>query len=256
MSQAPRVLVTRPLADARRWVQQLHAHGLQAEALPLLAIRPLLDEPARQRCLAELPQYTALMFVSGNAVTHLLGSQPGPWPETVRALAPGPGTARVLREAGVPASLIDAPDAEAEQFDSESLWQAIAHRPWAHARVQVVRGQGEGESGSTGRDWLAQRLREAGAQVEFVSVYERAAPAFTPEAQARLRQARTDGSVWLFSSSEAIGHLPAGLDWTQARALATHPRIAEAARRAGFGQVMQSRPQLADVVASIKSLQP
>ncbi|MGJ4749178.1 hypothetical protein ACQV5M_22630, partial [Leptospira sp. SA-E8] len=36
-------------------------------------------------------------------------------------------------------------------------------------------------------------------------------------------------------------------DWRQARALATHARIAQAAREAGFGQVEISRPALADV---------
>ncbi|MDQ3273162.1 MAG: uroporphyrinogen-III synthase, partial [Pseudomonadota bacterium] len=62
-------------------------------------------------------------------------------------------------------------------------------------------------------------------------------------------------SVWLFSSSEAVGHLPPG-DWSQGRALATHPRIAEAARAAGWGVVVESRPTLADIVASIESMQP
>jgi uroporphyrinogen-III synthase len=69
-----------------------------------------------------------------------------------------------------------------------------------------------------------------------------------------MRRASTDGSIWLFSSSEAIAHLPIGLDWGQARALATHPRIAQAAREAGFGQVLQSRPALPEVLASIKSV--
>ncbi|MGE3348297.1 MAG: uroporphyrinogen-III synthase, partial [Ramlibacter sp.] len=39
----------------------------------------------------------------------------------------------------------------------------------------------------------------------------------------------------------------------RARAVATHPRIAQAAREAGFGVVCESRPALADVVASIES---
>ena len=43
-------------------------------------------------------------------------------------------------------------------------------------------------------------------------------------------------------------------DWGQARALVTHPRIAQAARAAGFGSVQECRPALADVVASIESL--
>jgi uroporphyrinogen-III synthase len=35
--------------------------------------------------------------------------------------------------------------------------------------------------------------------------------------------------------------------------VATHPRIAQAARDAGFGAVLEARPTLDDVVASIES---
>ena len=69
--------------------------------------------------------------------------------------------------------------------------------------------------------------------------------------------ASRDGSIWLFSSSEALAHLrgllPA-VDWHAARAVATHERIAQAAREAGFGRVGLASPRLADLVASIESL--
>ncbi|MEO7940004.1 MAG: uroporphyrinogen-III synthase, partial [Burkholderiaceae bacterium] len=63
--------------------------------------------------------------------------------------------------------------------------------------------------------------------------------------------------LWLFTSAQAIDHLCACLpeqDWAQARAMATHPRIAMQARAAGFGVVWESRPALDDIAASIKSL--
>jgi uroporphyrinogen-III synthase len=43
--------------------------------------------------------------------------------------------------------------------------------------------------------------------------------------------------------------------WESARAVTTHPRIAKAARSAGFGVVWESRPTLDAVVASIESVQ-
>jgi uroporphyrinogen-III synthase len=70
-------------------------------------------------------------------------------------------------------------------------------------------------------------------------------------------QAAIDGSVWLFSSSEAIANLQALLpqqSWSQARAIATHARIGQAAKNAGFSVVCESRPVLASVVASIESM--
>ena len=66
-----------------------------------------------------------------------------------------------------------------------------------------------------------------------------------------------DGSLWLFSSSEAVANLCAALpsqDWSSARALATHPRIADAARRAGFGRVDATAASLEAVVRSLESV--
>ena len=92
--------------------------------------------------------------------------------------------------------------------------------------------------------------------VDFVAVYERRPPAWTTEFTARAQQGLLDGSRWLFSSSEAVMHLrnkfnPAHL--ASAHALATHERIATAARQAGFGHVKSCRPALEDIIASVES---
>ena len=87
-------------------------------------------------------------------------------------------------------------------------------------------------------------------------VYRRVAPVFDAARRALATSAATDGSLWLFSSSEAVFNLCAALpaqDWRAARALATHPRIAQAAREAGFGGVIDGAPTLDAVVASIES---
>ncbi|MEG1735265.1 MAG: uroporphyrinogen-III synthase, partial [Comamonas sp.] len=99
--------------------------------------------------------------------------------------------------------------------------------------------------------------REAGAEVEFVAVYERQLPRWSSEQAHLAQQAAVDGSLWLFSSSEAVANLQQLLpnqDWQQGRALATHERIASKASSAGFGLVLQSRPELHAVVASIESV--
>ncbi len=79
MSALPTVLVTRPAADAARWVEQLRARGLAAQALPLIDIAPVLAPPDLLACWQRLPQYAALVFVSGNAVDHFFdGAAHGP----------------------------------------------------------------------------------------------------------------------------------------------------------------------------------
>ena len=172
-------------------------------------------------------------------------------------MAPGPGTAQVLAAQGVPVAQIDTPPADAAQFDSEALWQVIGQRDWAGQRVLIVRGQsGASDAVATGREWLTRQLENAGASVDFVVVYERRAPDFTPAQLQRMAASQRDGSVWLFSSSEALAHLPQGTDWSQARAIATHSRIAHAAQAAGWGVVIESRPALDDIVASIELVYP
>lgn len=247
-----RVLVTRPAAQASEWVQQLRAAGLQAEALPLIDIAAAPDADALAAAWAALPAQAMVVFVSPNAVTHFFAAKPAhaAWPAGVQAASPGPGTTRVLRGLGVPA--IVEPAANAAQFDSESLWQQLSTQEWAGQRVLVVRG-------TSGRDWLAERLRERGAELSFVAAYGRTAPHLWPAQQALLGEAlaRPGEHLWFFSSSEAVSHLQAlapQADWSQALAVATHPRIAESARRLGLGRVIEARPTLEAVVACIQSI--
>lgn len=253
-STGPRIIVTRPAEQARAWVDQLRAAGCAAEALPLLEIVPLLSAAERQVGQQRLHACSAVMLVSGNAVEHFLQGWQGPGPASLRWLAPGPGTAERLRAFGVPAAQIDEPPADAGQFDSEALWQAIADRPWAGRQVLLVRGRSGPPGAGTGRQWLADQLEQAGAKVDALVVYERRAPNWSLADRQRIESACRDGSWWLFSSSEAIAHLPADIDWRAALALATHPRIAQAARAKGFARVLESRPALSDVLASIKSV--
>jgi uroporphyrinogen-III synthase len=262
-----RVIVTRPAPDAQRWVDQLQQRGISAEALPLIEIASAPDMSAARAAWSHLDDYAAVMFVSGNAVEHFFalrrsGSEPSAQDlasfSSVRFMAPGPGTAQVLAAQGVPAAQIDTPPADAAQFDSEALWQVIGQRDWAGKRVLIVRGKsghsGTSDTAATGREWLARQLESAGAAVDFVVVYERRAPHFTPAQLQRIAASQHDGSVWLFSSSEALAHLPQPADWSRAKAIATHSRIAHAAQAAGWGVVIESRPALDDIVASIELL--
>lgn len=259
-----RVIVTRPQREAQRWVLDLSTFGLDALALPLIEVGPV-DDPANVvQAWQHLGEYVGVMFVSGNAAEHFFASKPAVAPKfsgssatNTRAWATGPGTARALLREGVSASRLDVPASDAGQFDSEALWQVVSAQVHAGDRVLIVRG---GDSvGSvaqgTGREWFANRVTQAGARAEFVVAYQRSAPEFNALESQLARKAASDGSVWLFSSTEAVTNLSAwlpGQSWAGARALATHPRIASAVKQAGFGVVCESRPTLPDVVASLK----
>ena len=264
-----RVLLTRPSREAKSWLQALETAGKSPIALPLIEIAPVADLRPLVTAWRQISDYQAIMFVSANAVDFFFAGQPAnPTPPfldgagSIRAWATGPGTARALARAGASARLMALPGADALQFDSESLWAEVAGQVGARTRVLIVRGEDSGSvvaagADGTGRDWLAKRILEAGGSVGFLVVYRRQVPIFTATQQDQVRAASTDGSVWLFSSSQAIANLTGSFpaqSWARARAIATHPRIAQTARDHGFGVVYESRPAIADVIASIESL--
>jgi uroporphyrinogen-III synthase len=252
-----RVIVTRPESEARRWGRHLRGRGFDVLELPLISISPAPQPDALQAAWHHLGGMRAVMFVSGAAVRNFFAHRPAqmPWPPTTRAWATGSGTRQALLEAGIEAGAIDAPQPHAIQFDSETLWQLVAGQVTDGQCVLIVRGAEQGREGA-GRDWLADRLLAGGAKVQHVTAYVRSAPQFSPEQMTQARRGADAGTVWLFSSSQAIAHLQAllpGQDWSQARAVATHPRIAQTARDAGFGVVCESRPTEDAVTGALES---
>lgn len=248
-----RIVVTRPRAQAAVLAARLRESGLDVVELPLIEIVPPADPRPVQQAWVALPGLAFVMFVSANAVRHFFALRPAaaPWPPQVLAGSTGPGTTAALRGAGVPhAAVIEPSGAE---FDSEALWQRLRERDWSGCEVRIVRGEG-------GRDWLAERLRGAGAHVAFVAAYARRAPALDPAARAVLAEAvaQPRRHLWLFSSSQAVGHLAelaGGADWSSSRALASHPRIAQAARALGFGRVDAAAPTLPALAAQLASIE-
>ena len=263
-----RVIVTRPLADARQWVHDFQAAGLDAIALPLMEVTGPPVTQAVDDAWQGLAVFDAVMFVSGNAVTHFF-KQKSPQSAVfsaqaatkIRAYAPGPGTADALLRAGVARERIDLPAPEAAQFDSEALWAVVQPQVVPGFRLLVVRGvtaQAQGQPSGVGRDWFAQQVQAAGGTVDFVVAYQRSVPEWTQAERALAQSALADGSVWLLTSSEAVAHLSvlcAGHSLQQTKAIATHPRIARSARSAGFGVVGESAPSLQALLSSIESLQ-
>lgn len=277
------IVITRPAAQAVAWQQALQVAGYPVVLLPCLSIHPAPDVLPLRSAWAQLVQWRALMFVSANAIEAFFAQRPADmqWPQGAdapRAWVPGPASAKALEAAAVPTHLIDAPDAQAEQFDSESLWEQVRSQVGGGFQLLVVRG-GRADalspvsppaSPGIGREWLAEQVESAGGSVGWLLAYVRGAPQWTDAEYTQAARARDDGAIWLFSSSECVAHLQtlthsapvtwrdsAGSSqsyWSGSVALATHPRIAKAARAAGFGTVHLTRPGLADVLASIESI--
>ena len=289
-----RVIVTRPETDAQAWLDAIQKAGHEAVYLPLIEIGPAPDTQAVALAWQQWQRWQAVMFVSAQAVRMFFALRPkggslkanissnsvadqatGP-----RFWATGPGTRQALIDAGVDGGEIDAPHAESAQFDSEALWKVVQPTLTKQAPVLIVRGNEDPSDSNVdsdsprsaeanpsdnlhanlqgvGRDWLAQQIVEAGACVEFVVAYSRRPPQWSVQQLEIAKQATFDSSVWCFSSSQAVLYLQAkfpDVQWDQARCVTTHARIAQTAHEVGFVRVVQTRPVLSDVLASLESL--
>lgn len=265
------VIVTRPEREAKAWADALLAQGVRCETLPLIDIAALPEPSVLATVWHAVPQHLAVMFVSANAVRFFMAARPDhlPW-NACRAWSTGPGTRAALLAAGWPADLIDSPDETASQFDSEALWSLVAPSVEAEVKrcqslnlsadvkqpsVLIVRGA-DAHGQLAGRDWLALQMEAAGLQVLQTVAYVRQPPQLTLAQQQRARQAMSDGSRWLFSSSEAAQFLLQAcpdLILDHAKALATHPRIALKLKQSGWPCVELVPPGLEAQAQSIKS---
>nr|WP_141755363.1 fused uroporphyrinogen-III synthase HemD/membrane protein HemX [Burkholderia plantarii] len=169
--------------------------------------------------------------------------------------APGSPGSREPESAAHPA-----PDSDpaSGRPDAAAPPPAVAAGPLAGKRVLIVRGDG-------GREWLATRLREAGAEVELVAAYRRIVPEPSIGAWERVH-ALLGGAphAWLVTSSEgvrnlhelAVDHLTAvEIEALQhAPLVAPHPRIADTARALGFDTITQSGAGDERIVRAFRTL--
>lgn len=172
------VLVTRPVEQAAGLDQLLSAAGYNPVHAPLLDIAPLpLDAGMRQQIL-DLDLYDILISVSANASRLALEHIDQYWPQLPlgqTCCAVGESSAAPLRRAGLEVSV-------PVRHDSEGLLALDALRGVVGKRILILRGDG-------GRETLAEGLRERGARVEYLNLYQRLAVPYGPgELAAQIRQ--------------------------------------------------------------------
>lgn len=264
-------VVTRPAGQSASLLARLAEEGIDALEFPLIAIGPAEDEAPLREAFASLDRYALVVFVSPNAVDQAFARYGAIWPHALPIGVVGPGSVAALARHGVaaPAYSVISPaaassDDDAARFDSEALFAAIeatlGERALEGKRVLIVRGDG-------GREWLAERLREAGAEVQPVAAYRRIVPEPSIAAWDRVH-ALLGGKphAWLVTSSEGVRnldelareHLTAGELAALRRAplVAPHPRIAETARGLGFDSITVSGAGDERVVRALRAAVP
>lgn len=227
-------------------VAALERHGLRTLQFPLLDIAPTPNLDDLRAALADPSRYALVVFVSPNAVQQAFAAMPEGfrWPQDVPAAVVGPASAQALAAHGVaaPTYRVIRPDSHADDArqDSEALYARLDVATLSGREVLIVRGNG-------GREWLADRLREAGVAVRTVEAYRRGVPVPDAAAWAALREVLAGRHAWTLTSSEAARNLDslarASLSAAEVEALyaapcfAPHARIVEQAQSLGFRDV-------------------
>jgi uroporphyrinogen-III synthase len=254
------VVITRPAAQAGPLAARIAALGWPVTLLPLLEIHALdgAQECAQlQAVLARLAGYDLVAFVSPNAIDCVFAHLSA-WPPGVPLAVVGEGSRLALAAHGVTdANASITSPLDTARSDSEHLLLALDLPALRGKRVLIVRGDG-------GRDYLADGLRAAGAEVEFVTAYRRKVPKLTPALRATLEKLLQHNNDWIITSSEALRGLLALLDemgdektvvakMQQQHLIVPHARIAQTAAALGFARVTLTGSGDAGVLAALQS---
>jgi uroporphyrinogen III methyltransferase/synthase len=220
------VAVTRARAQASELGARLHALGAGVVEAPAIRIVPL-DGPA-----PEIGRYDLLCLTSANGV-ELLFERLAQKGLDARALggvhvaAIGPGTARALRERGVTADTVPktfTAEGLIQEFTAEGLIQELAGQP--AGRVLLARAK-------DARDVLPDTLREQGAEVDVVALYETVAESLSESQLSAVSEADyvtfTSSSTVKFFLEGVGGRLPA-----RARVVSIGPVTSAALREHGI----------------------
>ena len=238
-----RVVVTRARAQASGLAATLRSLGAEVVELPAIRIEPRLGGDAVRAAVEALHTYALVCLTSANGV-HLLFEAMAEQGRDARALANatvaaiGPGSARALAEHGIAADIVP------ERFVAEALAEALAPVEVKGRPVLVARA-------AEAREVLPDALRERGAEVDVVALYETVRELPEPEAV----EAAQEADYLTFTSSSTVRNLTEALGERMprgARVVSIGPVTSEAARVAGLRvDVEAERQDIDGLVAAL-----
>jgi uroporphyrinogen III methyltransferase / synthase len=236
-----RVVVTRARAQASGLAATLRDLGAEVVELPAIRIEPRIESDEVHRAIESIHEYSLICVTSANGADLLFealskrgdalvvdgsaGAGCGPRRDA-RALAGatvaaiGPGTARALAEHGIAADIVP------ERFVAEALVEALAGVEVGGKRVLVARA-------AEARNVLPDALRERGAEVDVVSLYE----TVREEPSDKAVESAQAADYVTFTSSSTVTNLIAALGdrFPQgARVVSIGPVTSDTARAAGL----------------------
>jgi uroporphyrinogen III methyltransferase / synthase len=241
-----RVVVTRARAQASGLAATLRDLGAEVVELPAIRIESRIESEEVRQAIEAIGEYALICVTSPNGA-HLLfdalaaGGAVAEPDATVmtagldaRALAGatvaaiGPGTGRALAKHGIAADVVP------QRFVAEALVEALAGVEVEDKRVLVARA-------AEARDVLPEALRERGAKVDVVSLYE----TVRGEPDAEAIEAAQGADYVTFTSSSTVTNLTEALG----------DRFPSSARIASIGPVTSDTARAAGLTVDVEAAQ-
>jgi uroporphyrinogen III methyltransferase / synthase len=214
------IAVTRARAQASALASRLRELGAEVVEAPAIRTQPL------DASLPELASYDLVCVTSPNGVAELFARVPDARAlASVTVAAIGPGTARALKEGGIVADVV--PD----RAVAEGLVEALAGLDVR--RALVVRAR-------EGRDVLPDALRERGAEVDVVALYETVAEPLDASAVAGVDYVTFTSASTVRFFLDAVGRLDGP------RLVSIGPATTAALREAGLEPDVEADPHTPD----------
>lgn len=212
--QGTGVLVTRPRPQAAELIAAIEDKGGRAFCFPVIEITPK-DRETVDANAARLPAADLVIFISQNAVLYGLSHANG-----AEIAAIGPATAAAIETAGRTVDIQPAAGYDSESLLNEPVLQNIDGK-----NIRIIRG-------SSGRELLANTLRDRGANVDYLSVYERDLPEISADSLAQLESDWLAGNINVVTvmSVETLDNLLAVLPKSVLPKFAAVPLVTPAAR--------------------------
>ena len=226
-----RILNTRPYEQGKALsIAIANANG---RALSCPALEILFSEATWFSALPKFDEVHQAIFISVNAVTfscRVFAEQKLTWPAHIHVIAVGNGTAKALQDHHIRV------DAIPIRSDSEHLLLLNSLQAVHKKTILLFKGEG-------GRRLIAETLKERGAKVIELDVYQRVLPTGDQEKlESWWREDAVD--IILFTSQEAMQNIftlfgEKAHAWLQSKpCLVISQRLAEAASQAGIQKIM------------------
>ncbi|MEM7401125.1 MAG: uroporphyrinogen-III synthase [Pseudomonadota bacterium] len=221
------IIVTRPLAQAQKFLEQLEVNLATTVHFPVLSISAIENISDAQRKFKNLQHYQTVIFISANAVHYAI--------DCLKELsldfkdctlaAVGPATKHALEHHGYDVNIVPQ-----SGFNSEALLADPALTEVRDKNILIIRGQG-------GREQLRENLVSRGANVDYAEVYQRQAP--SSRNPVHLNELISENCAVLLYSTESAQNMwslctKQERQWlTNVKFIVGSQRIAEAITRVG-----------------------